>query len=101
MDKVVRKRISGDRVMIYSVLLEQGCFVPTHAHENEQIAMLMSGRVRFGIGPDGPEQETLVLEGGEVLHLPSNVPHCAEALEDSHVLDVFSPVSEETGVDRT
>ena len=36
---------------------------------------------------------------GEVLHLPSNCPHSAEALEETVVLDIFSPPSERTGID--
>jgi quercetin dioxygenase-like cupin family protein len=40
------------------------------------------------------------LKGGEVLVLPGNVAHSCTALEDSHILDLFSPVSATTGVDR-
>jgi len=100
MGKLSRRRIRGERVMLAEVVLEKGCFVPTHAHENEQISCLLTGKLRFGIGNDGPDQEMLVLEAGQVLHLPSNVPHSAEALETTRVLDVFSPVSETTGIDR-
>ena len=41
-----------------------------------------------------------MIHAGEVLHLPSNVPHSAFALEDSTVIDVFSPISEKTGLDE-
>jgi quercetin dioxygenase-like cupin family protein len=99
MEKVARKRIVGERVMLSDVVLQKGCFVSTHAHVNEQFVLLLSGRMRFSIGAeDGPQNE-LVLGSGEVLHVPSNVPHAAEALEDSHVIDVFSPVTEGTGLD--
>jgi len=40
----------------------------------------------------------MVIEAGEVLHLPANVPHSAEALEETLVLDIFSPTSEKTGI---
>ena len=87
--------------MISEIRLDAGCHVPTHAHENEQFVMLMSGRMRFGIGAEGsPERHEVDMAAGEVLHLPSNVPHSADALEDSLVYDVFSPVTEKTGVDR-
>jgi len=39
----------------------------------------------------GKRSEELVVNAGEVLHLPSNVPHKAEALEDTLDVDVFSP----------
>ena len=35
--------------------------------------------------------EELVVAAGEVLHIPSNLPHKAEALEDTLDVDVFSP----------
>ncbi|UCE04260.1 MAG: cupin domain-containing protein [Candidatus Latescibacterota bacterium] len=100
MEKLDRRRIIGKHVMLSDVLLHRGCVVPTHAHDNEQFALVLSGRIRFRIGAEGAEQKELVLGAGEVLHLPSNVPHAAEALEDTRVLDVFSPVSDGTGIDR-
>lgn len=96
-----RQRIIGQKMMISRVLLRKGCDVPMHAHENEQISCVMSGKVRFGVGdPGGGQRRELTLGAGEVLHLPPNVPHGAVALEDSLVLDLFSPPSQATGIDR-
>ena len=101
MDLLARRRIIGERVMISEVRLQKGCFVPRHDHVNEQIAYVVSGKLRFGIGTAGsPEAREVVVEGGEVLHLPPHLPHSAEAIEDSVVLDIFSPTSEKTGIDR-
>jgi len=102
-----RRRIIGELAMLSHVMLRKGCVVPTHSHENEQFACVLSGRMRFGIGDEGGKSsaaaggdfETMVLEGGQVLHLPSRVPHTAEALEDTVVLDVFCPPSATTGID--
>ena len=100
LDKIERRRIIGDNMMISEVRLQQGCFVPMHAHENEQIAMVVHGRLRFGVtGADGTTTD-IEAGAGEVVHLPSNVPHSAEALEESLVLDLFSPPSEGTGIDQ-
>lgn len=98
MPAVVRRRIIGEHAMLARVLLHDGCVVPTHAHENEQFACVMSGRVRFTVGEPGAER-THEVGAGAVLYLPANVPHSAEALVESIVLDVFSPPSETTGVD--
>ena len=96
-----RRRIIGQQIMISHVRLQKGCDVPMHAHENEQFAMIVSGRLRFGIGgKDGQTPAEVVVSAGEVIHLPSNLPHSAFALEDTLVLDVFSPPSEKTGIDR-
>ncbi len=98
MELIDRRRIVGERMMLAHVTLHEGFMVPSHQHENEQFAVVLSGRMRFVVG-SGDESEVLVLGAGEVLHLPSNVPHAAEALETSVVLDLFSPPSERTGVD--
>jgi len=96
-----RRRIIGTHAMVSHVTLLKGVKVPTHAHANEQIAMVMSGRVRFGLGAEGSkDRREVTLGAGECLHLPCNAPHSAEALEESLVLDVFSPPSERTGIDR-
>jgi len=96
-----RRRVIGEQAMISHVTLKRGCLVPTHAHENEQFACILSGRLKFTLGDEkSVARETLIVGAGEILHLPSNVPHAAEALEDTVVLDVFSPPSATTGIDR-
>jgi quercetin dioxygenase-like cupin family protein len=100
LEKLSRRRIIGEQVMISEVSLEKGCLVGTHAHTNEQITMVVSGKLRLRVGAEGSKCVDHVLGPGEALVLPSMVPHAAEALEDTRVVDVFSPVSEGTGIDR-
>jgi quercetin dioxygenase-like cupin family protein len=84
-----RRLITGDRMMLAHVYLKKGCVVPKHSHENEQFTYILEGALRFWIGEDGAEE--VVVRAGEVLHIPSNVPHKAEALEDTLDVDVFDP----------
>ncbi len=101
MEMLARRRVIGEKAMISHVTLEKGCFVPTHAHENEQFVCLLDGRMRFRLGSEcAADRREITLSSGEVLHLPSNLPHEATALERSIVLDVFSPPSAATGIDR-
>ena len=88
-DALSRRLITGERMMLAQVYLNKGCIVPRHSHENEQLTYIVEGSVRFWIGEDGEEE--LVIRAGQVLHIPSNVPHMAEALEDTLDVDVFSP----------
>lgn len=89
-DALSRRLITGERMMLAQVYLDKGCIVPRHSHENEQLTYILEGSLRFWIGEDG--QEELVVRAGQVLHIPSNVPHMAEALEDTLDVDVsFSP----------
>ena len=101
MPLIERRRIIGERMMISEVHLTKGFFVPSHHHENEQMVVVLSGRCRFTVGAPGtPEERELELATGEVLELPGNVPHSCLALEDTRILDLFSPISATTGVDR-
>ncbi|MGH7573932.1 MAG: cupin domain-containing protein [Longimicrobiales bacterium] len=84
-----RKLITGEQIMLAHVVLKKGCIVPRHSHHNEQLSWIIEGALRFWIGED--EAEEVVVHAGEVLHLPSNVPHKAEALEDTIDIDIFSP----------
>ena len=84
-----RRLITADRMMLAHVYLKKGAIVPRHAHENEQLTYILEGALRFWIGED--ESETIDVHAGEVLHIPSNVPHKAEALEDTLDVDIFSP----------
>ena len=84
-----RRLISGERLMIAQVFLEQGCVVPQHSHENEQLTYILEGKLRFWLGED--ESEVVDVGAGEVLHIPPRLPHKAEALEDTLDVDVFSP----------
>ncbi len=53
MEKISRRRIIGRKLMVSEVRVEKGCIVPMHAHDNEQLAYVVSGRLRFGIGRQG------------------------------------------------
>jgi quercetin dioxygenase-like cupin family protein len=88
-DVLSRKLITGDRIMLAHVYLKKGAIVPRHSHENEQITYILEGGLRFWIGAD--EAQVIDVLAGEVLHIPSHVPHKAEALEDTLDVDVFSP----------
>jgi unsaturated pyranuronate lyase len=84
-----RRMITGERVMLAHVYLERGAVVPKHAHENEQLSYLLEGSLRFWLGEDG--SEVVDLAAGEVLHIPSHLPHRAEALEKTLDVDIFCP----------
>ena len=87
-DVIFRRVISGERAMLAQIYLEKGAVVPMHSHDNEQITFLLEGVLKFWIGD---EREEMILKAGEVLHIPSGVPHQAEALEKCLDVDVFSP----------
>ncbi len=86
-DVISRKIISGEKAMVAQVFLKKGAVVPEHRHESEQITYILEGALQFQI-----EGREIVVHKGEVLRIPSNVPHRAVALEDTVDLDIFSPI---------
>lgn len=88
-DTLSRRLVTGERMMLAQVWLEKGCVVPRHSHENEQLTYIVEGALRFWLGENG--SEVVDVGAGEVLHIPSGLPHKAEALEDTLDVDIFSP----------
>jgi len=84
-----RRLISTERMMLAHLYFEPGSLVPQHAHENEQLTYILEGALRFWLGED--EAEVVDVHAGEVLHIPSWLPHRAEALERTLDVDVFCP----------
>ncbi len=82
-----RKVISGEKAMVAQVFIAKDGVVPTHHHESEQISYIVEGALKFEL--EGTE---VVVRSGEVLLIPSNVPHRAVALQDTMDLDIFSPI---------
>jgi quercetin dioxygenase-like cupin family protein len=89
-DKIDREMVVGDKIMLARVFLKKGAHVPEHHHHNEQVTYILEGTLKFAI--DGKE---IVVRAGEVLCIPSNMPHEAWALEDTLDLDVFTPPRED------
>jgi quercetin dioxygenase-like cupin family protein len=81
-----RQFVVGQDIMVARVLLKKGCIVPQHSHHNEQLTYILDGALKFWI--DGKE---IVVHSGEVLCIPANMPHKAEAMEDTVDLDIFNP----------
>ena len=92
-ERLSRRLITGDQVMLAHVYLKKGCVVARHSHMNEQFTYILEGALRFLVGDDGAQE--VVVRAGEVLHLPGNVPHEAHALEDTLDVDVFYPPRED------
>jgi quercetin dioxygenase-like cupin family protein len=89
-DKLDRRIITGDRMMITHVYMKKGCVVPRHRHENEQITYILDGALRFRLGEEDTIEQ-IDVHAGEVLCIPGNLPHSAEALEDTVDVDIFNP----------
>ena len=87
---IEREMLTGQNLMLARVIMKKGAHVPLHHHQNEQVTYILEGALKFAIA--GKE---IVVKAGEVLCIPSNMPHEAWALEDTMDLDVFNPPRED------
>jgi quercetin dioxygenase-like cupin family protein len=87
---LTRQYVTGSQSMFARIELKKGCIVPRHQHPNEQITFITKGALLFVLGEEGSTVEKIVREG-EILVIPGNVPHSAEALEDTVDFDIFAP----------
>jgi quercetin dioxygenase-like cupin family protein len=86
-EMISQKVVAGQREMLAQIYLKRGALVPMHSHDSEQMTYILQGALKFLVAG-----EEIIVREGEVLHIPSGVPHQAEALEDTFELDVFSPI---------
>jgi len=82
--------VYGEKTLMGEFRISKGAPIPPHAHPHEQTGIMISGHIRFNV--DGKIFEA---EAGDSWCIPGNVEHSAEALEDSVVVEVFSPVRED------
>jgi len=82
--------VHGDRTMMVEMRLKKGAAPPRHSHPHEQTGYLVKGRLRFSIG-----DHVYDVQSGDSWCIPGGMEHSAEAIEDTVVIEVFSPVREE------
>jgi quercetin dioxygenase-like cupin family protein len=83
---VTRRAVHTENLTIARLQIAKDAVVPEHSHVNEQVATVERGALRFTIAG-----QDLVVAAGQSVAIPSNVPHSVVALEDTTVVDVFSP----------
>ena len=94
-EMISQKIVTGEREMLAQIYLKRGALVPMHSHESEQMTYVLQGALKFRV-----EDEEIIVREGEVLHIPANARHQAEALDDTFQLDIYSPPREDWLRDR-
>ena len=84
-----RKIISGEKMMIARMKFKDGFVVPLHSHINEQITQVISGTIRFWFGDN--KDQVMDLGAGDVIVIPSNLPHEALMIGDVEEIDSWAP----------
>ncbi len=78
------------QMMAIEIILNQGSQGAIHQHPHEQMTYCMKGRLKYTL--EGKEVE---ISSGQLLYVPSQVPHGVIAVEDSHVIETFTPIRED------
>ena len=85
-----RRFLNTGNLTLARVHLREGCVVPRHNHIHEQITYVTEGALKV-VFPD----KTVIVRAGEVICIPSNLPHEAVALENTRVIDIFTPARQD------
>ena len=85
-----RRIIPGDKMMMVHWEMKQGADSAAHHHPHEQLVYVISGKLKLRVG-----DEWHVLGAGGVVMIPGGVVHQADVLEDTEVVDIFSPPRED------
>ena len=86
----MKSLVYGDKTHLCEFRLDEGSIIPKHSHPHEQTGYLVSGKIQFVI-----EGRIFDAEPGDSWSVPGNAPHSANVLQDSVIVEVFSPVREE------
>ena len=89
-DLTKRQMLSGENATLGRWQFAKGAVVPRHSHQAEQYTIVVSGSMKFVF-----DDREVFLSAGDVLFIPSNVPHSAIALEDCVDIDFFAPRRED------
>ncbi len=80
----------GDKTLMCEFKLKKGHLLPMHSHPHEQTGLVIAGKIILQIGKDKYEAEP-----GDSWCIAGNIEHGAEIIEDTTVIEVFSPVRED------
>jgi quercetin dioxygenase-like cupin family protein len=90
-DGIKIKTISyGKKMLMSEFLLKKDSILPNHSHPYEQTGYLIKGNIKLFI--NGISKN---LKPGDSWNIPENIDHKAEILEDSVVIDIFSPARDD------
>ncbi len=83
----MRPLVFEKKTILCEFKLEKGHRLPSHDHPYEQTGYLISGKLNFRI-----DKEWFLTEAGDSWSIPEYVEHEVQILENSVVLELFSPI---------
>jgi quercetin dioxygenase-like cupin family protein len=86
----LKTMVYGENTLMTEVRLEKGAVIPLHQHPHEQTGYMVSGHMDFLVNG-----EHHIAKPGDSWNIAGNVEHGATAIEESVVVEVFSPVRDD------
>jgi quercetin dioxygenase-like cupin family protein len=84
-----RRIVTGEKLMIARMNFKDGFVVPLHHHIHEQVTQVVSGKMRFWFGAN--KEQVMDLSPGDVVVIPSDLPHEALMIGDVEEIDTWAP----------
>lgn len=84
-----RRIVTGEKMTVARIYFTDGFIVPMHSHVNEQITQILKGQMHFVFG--GEEPKEMHLKPGDVVVIPSHVPHQARCIGEVEEIDMWAP----------
>ena len=80
-----------ENLMMTHMEFEPGSIIPEHRHSNEQITLILEGKIDMTVG-----KEIKTVVKGDVIVIPANIEHSAKILDEFTVaVDGWSPVRDD------
>lgn len=89
-DKLVRQVVYGEKATLSRFTAKEGAYAARHSHESEEYSWVVSGKMKYVF-----DNREVVVNAGEVLVIPSNIPHSITVLEDTVYICFFAPMRED------
>jgi quercetin dioxygenase-like cupin family protein len=91
-NELIRRKIfaPGESIMSMLVEFKQGGVGPEHSHPHEQLGFVITGKIEITIS--GVVHQVLA---GEQIYVPGNQLHSVKALEDTQLLEMFTPLRQD------
>ena len=88
-ESMQRRIVTGEKMTVARIYFKDGFIVPLHSHPNEQITQVVKGQMLF-LFDDNKAQEML-LNPGDVVVIPANIPHQATCIGEVEEIDMWAP----------
>ena len=86
----LKTTVYGEKTLMTKIRLEKGAVIPPHNHPHEQTGIMISGHMDFLVNG-----KHFTAKPGDSWNIAGDIEHGATALEESVVIEVFSPVRED------